>query len=102
MRRAAAAAVIGLAACAGHSSPPPEEAPLVFARARGVWTPEELNQDVVACVDSAAAAILDDAQVLARPAGTARALLRERTVACMNDRGWRLGAGAAAEERWSE
>ena len=102
MRRAAVAAVIAIAACAGPRSPAPEEEPLVFARARGVWTPEELNQDVVACVDFAAAGILADAQVRERPAGTARALLRERTVACMNDRGWRLGAGPAAEEQWSE
>jgi hypothetical protein len=102
MRRVAAAAVLVLAACAGPEGPAPEEAPLVFTRQRGAWTPEELNQDVVDCVDSAEAAILGDPQLLERPPGAARALLRERTVACMNERGWRLGAGSAAEERWAE
>ena len=99
-RRAALAAA--LAACAGPSGPAPEDAPLVFTRVRGAWTPEELNQDVIDCVDSAEAAILGDAKLFRRSPGTARALLRERTVACMNERGWRLGAGPAAEERWSE
>ena len=102
MRCAALAALLALAACAGQVAPPPEEdPPLVFTRQRGAWTPEELNQDIVDCVDSADAAILGDAKLSRRPPGTARALLRERTVACMNDRGWRLGAGPAGEEAWT-
>jgi hypothetical protein len=102
MRRATAAALLALAACAEPSVPAPEEEPLVFTRQRGAWTPEELNQDVVACVDSAHTAVLGDPQAMQRSPVEARALLRERTVACMDERGWRLGAGPAAEERWAE
>jgi len=103
MRRAAFAVLLALAACAGEAGPPPaEDPPLVFTRQRGAWTPEELNQDVVDCVDSADAAILGDPKLLHSPPGTARALLREHTVACMSERGWRLGAGPAGEEKWTE
>jgi hypothetical protein len=103
MRRAAWTALFALAACAGSEGPAPrEEAPLLFTRQRGAWTPEELNQDVIDCVDSAEAAILGDPKLASRPMGTARALLRERTVACMNERGWRLGAGPAGEKEWAE
>ena len=102
MRRVAWAA-LALAACAGPEGPaPPPEPPLLFTRQRGAWTPEELNQDVIDCVDSAEAAILGDATLPSRPPGSARALLRERTVACMNERGWRLGAEPAGGKEWAE
>ena len=102
MRRPAAA-LLALAACAAPApGRAPEGAPLVFTRPRGAWAPEQLNQDVVACVDAADAAVRGDPSLPERPPGTASALLRERTVACMNERGWRLGAGSAGEEKWSE
>ena len=103
MRRAACAALIALAGCTAAGPPPaPDEPPLLFTRQRGAWPPEELNQDVIDCVDSAEAAILGDAALLSRPPDHARALLRERTVACMNERGWRLGAGPAGGKEWVE
>jgi hypothetical protein len=100
MRRAAAA-LLALAACATPAAPVPEEPPLLFTRPRA-WTPEQLNQDVVDCVDSAEAAVLGEPGLAGRPPGTARALLRERTVACMDQRGWRLGAGPTGGEKWAE
>jgi len=102
MRRPAAA-LLALAACAAPAAhPAPEQAPLVFTRPRGAWAPEQLNQDVVACVDAADAALRSEPGLPERPPGTASARLRERTVACMQERGWRLGVGPAGEGEWSE
>jgi hypothetical protein len=88
-----------LIACAAPGGPPPS-APLVFVRSRGAWAPEELHRDVAACIDASHAAILAEPFYLESPPGTARGALRERTVACMDERGWTTGS--AEPEEWAQ
>jgi hypothetical protein len=73
----------------------------LFVRQRGVWAPEELHRDVAECVDLAHAAVVAEARHLEAPAGSARAALRDRVVACMDERGWVTGSSVEPEE-WAE
>src|SRR5262249_23637617 len=101
MRRTAASLLLAIA-CAGPASPPPEDPPLVFVRQRGPWTAEDLQRDEAECGDASRAALKDEPD---RPAGSeaARAELRERTVGCMDGRGWLLSAPQGeTSERWVE
>ena len=91
-------ALAGCAADGGHSEEGP---PLLFVRQRGVWEPEDLNRDVAECIDVEHAKLLADASLQVGPPGTARAALRERIVACMDERGWSTGSSAEPEE-WAQ
>jgi hypothetical protein len=90
-----------LAGCAADSSPAEEGPPLLFVRQRGVWVPEDLNRDVAECIDLVHPALQADASLQLGPPGTARAALRERIVACMDERGWSTGSSAEPEE-WAQ
>jgi hypothetical protein len=96
--RCVTAALIGMAAlgglaCAsspdeGSVDPTPE-----FARPQGAWTPEELNRDLVHCLDKAQAAVLAELGSSRDPEATARRAMRDRTSQCMAGAGWvELGA----------
>jgi hypothetical protein len=89
-------AILGCAADGGSSDPGP---PLLFVRQRGAWVPEELNRDVAECVDQVHPTLLADESLRLGPPGTARAALRERMLACMDER----GTGSSAEpEEWAQ
>ncbi len=87
-----------LFACAADRGAGPEDPPLLFVRTRGVWAPEDLNRDAAECIDVAHAAVIADPSRLEAPPGTARAALRERMVACMDERGWATGSSVEPEE----
>jgi hypothetical protein len=93
--------LVGCAGCAGGADAGPEGPPLLFVRPRGVWTPEELHRDVSECIDVSHAAVVADPGQLEAPPGTARAALRERVVACMDERGWATGSSVEPEE-WAQ
>lgn len=90
-----------LAGCAADSTPVDEGPPLLFVRQRGVWVPEDLNRDVAECIDLVHPALQADANLQIGPPGTARAALRERIVACMDERGWSTGSSPEPEE-WAQ
>jgi hypothetical protein len=87
-----------LLGCAAGGEATPQEPPLLFVRARGVWAPEELNRDVAECVEVAHAAVMADPGQLEAPPGAPRAALREQVVACMDERGWATGSSLEPEE----
>jgi hypothetical protein len=78
----------GLGACASSGEREPAKPPPAFARAYGPWTPEALDQDVIACLDQARESLTSDPATFALPIEEARLALRDRTVLCMNERGW--------------
>jgi hypothetical protein len=87
--------------CAASGGPADEGPPLLFVRQRGVWAPEELHRDVAACIDLVHPELAGDAGLWESPPGTARGALRERVVACMDERGWSTGSSAEPEE-WEQ
>jgi hypothetical protein len=89
-----------LCGCAAGEGPA-EGPPLLFVRQRGVWAPEELHRDVAACIDLVHPELAADAGLRERPPGAAREALRERIVACMDERGWSTGSSAEPEE-WEQ
>jgi hypothetical protein len=92
---------LALAGCAAERGPAAEGPPLLFVRQRGVWTPEDLNRDVAECIDLVHPELLVDVRLQQGPPGTARVALRERIVACMDERGWSTGSSAVPEE-WAQ
>lgn len=90
-----------LSGCAASGGPGAEGPPLLFVRQRGVWAPEELHRDVAACVDLVHPELAADPGLWESPPGTARGALRERVVACMDERGWSTGSSAEPEE-WEQ
>lgn len=90
-----------LAGCAADGGPSEQGPPLLFVRQRGVWVPEDLNRDVAECIDLSHPKLLADASLQVGPPGTARNALRERIVACMDERGWSTGSSAEPEE-WAQ
>jgi hypothetical protein len=90
-----------LAGCAAEYGPSVEGPPLLFVRQRGAWAPEDLNRDVAECIDRVHPELLADAGLRQAPPGTARVVLRERIVACMDERGWSTGSSALPEE-WAQ
>jgi len=94
-------AACALAGCVAQSGPADVGPPLLFVRQRGVWEPEELHRDVAECIDLVHPELMADASLEEGPPGTARAALRERIVACMDERGWSTGSSADPEE-WAQ
>ena len=103
LRGAVATGLAGcaIASCAAESGPADVGPPLLFVRQRGVWVPEELNRDVAECIDRVHPELLADASLQVAPPGTASAALRERIVACMDERGWSTGSSSDPEE-WAQ
>jgi len=103
LHRAVALGLLGstIVACAAEHGPLEQGPPLLFVRQRGVWAPEDLNRDVAECIDLVHPELMRDATLQGAPPGAARAALRERVVACMDERGWSTGSSALPEE-WAQ
>jgi hypothetical protein len=103
LHRAVGLGLLGsaFAACAAEHGPVEQGPPLLFVRQRGAWAPEDLNRDVAECIDLVYPELMLDAGLLEAPPGTARAALRQRIVACMDERGWSTGSSALPEE-WAQ
>ncbi len=79
--------LLAVAAACAHGfeplGPPPE-----YVRERGSWAPEELNRDLLACLDQAhGGAMRAYGRSGARDEILQRAL-RDGTTNCMRERGW--------------
>ena len=72
-------------ACAGQ---PPLGPPPQFVRARGIWEPEELNRDLIGCLDGAHADTIDRYAAKGAPDRVLRKALRDDTSTCMQEKGW--------------
>jgi hypothetical protein len=86
---AAWAAALAATGCAPAGDAAPEAAAPLFVRVWGVWTPEELNRDVVECAEHSRMTLLSEDWIATQPPAALRRVLRERTIACMESRGWR-------------
>jgi hypothetical protein len=90
-----------VAGCAADHGPASEGPPLLFVRQRGAWAPEDLNRDIADCIDLTHPVLVVDASLQEGPSGSARSALRDRIVACMDERGWSTGSSAEPEE-WAQ
>ena len=78
-------ALLWVSACAADPplGPPPE-----FVRAQGTWAPEELNRDLIGCLDVAHRDAMDRYAAVGAPARVLQRTLREDTSTCMQEKGW--------------
>ena len=72
-------------ACAG---PPPLGSPPEYVRARGTWEPEELNRDLIGCLDGAHDAAMARYAAKGAPDPVLQKALRDDTSTCMEQKGW--------------
>jgi len=85
---AAISALLAPTGCAPGLGKTPAEAPPEFARPRGPWRAEELNRDLITCLDQVHQQLLDEFASFRGPPATLRRALRDRASRCMTSKGW--------------
>jgi len=79
-------APIGCASGAGE--PTTTEKPPEFARPRGPWRAEELNRDLITCLEQAHQELLAEFATFRGAPAIPRKALRDRASQCMRSKGW--------------
>lgn len=85
---AAISALLTPIGCASTPEEPPDEPPPEFARPRGPWTAEELNRDLITCLEQNHQELMAEFATYRGPAVTLRMAVRERASTCMESKGW--------------
>ena len=85
---AAISALLTPIGCASGVGETPAEAPPEFARPRGPWRAEELNRDLITCLEQAHQQLLAEFATFRGSPATLRRALRDRASQCMASKGW--------------
>jgi hypothetical protein len=85
---AAISALLTPIGCASTVEEPPDESPPEFARPRGPWTAEELNRDLITCLEQTHQQLMAEFATYRGPPVTLRMALRDRASECMGSKGW--------------